>query len=191
MLFGLALDLVIRGYGKRRSKANAAIAKANISEVQPPRPPDPPDMAHTEEMLQQVNRQMEEAMRGMDARLGQAMQQASVSVERAMENMAQVMANSRLRGRTGETARHDGNLVVSGDLTVRGGNITITHGEGEGGDVVIRAGNARGIQQEIRLGLPSGGVSVTRVQVPPEPPKPPVEEKLPPTIYERLNQDDD
>lgn len=114
------------------------------SEVQPPRFPDPPDMAHTEEMLQQANRQMGEA---------------NVSMERAMENMVQTMSNSRLRE----------------------------------GNVVFRAGNATGIKREMRVTpLPSGGVSQTLVPVPPEAPKPPpVSEKLPPTIYERLNQDDD
>jgi len=114
------------------------------SEVQPPRFPDPPDMAHTEEMLQQANRQMGEA---------------NVSMERAMEDMVQTMSNSRLRE----------------------------------GNVVFRAGNATGIKREMRVTpLPSGGVSQTLVPVPPEAPKPPpVSEKLPPTIYERLNQDDD
>ena len=129
------------------------------SEVQPPRFPDPPDMAHTEEMLQQANRQMGEAMRGMDLHMSQAMQQANFSMERAMEDMVQTMSNSRLRE----------------------------------GNVVFRAGNATGIKREMRVTpLPSGGVSQTLVPVPPEAPKPPpVSEKLPPTIYERLNQDDD
>jgi hypothetical protein len=156
--------------------------------------PPTDSLVTAEEMLLEVNRQMDEAMRGMDLRMSQAMQQANVSMERAMENMAQAMANSRLRARTGGTARHEGNLEVSGDLTVRGGNITITTGPDGPGNVVIRAGNATGIEREMRVTqLPSGGVSQTLVvPVPPEAPKPPpVSEKLPPTIYERLNQDDD
>lgn len=155
----------------RKERTERAVAQ--VRAFRPIQPPDPPDMAQAEEMLQQVNRQMAEAMHGMDLRLGQAMQQANVSMERAMENMAQVMASSRLRGRQ------------QTDL------FTITHGAGGPGDVVIRDGNATGPIREIRIGLPSGGVSITLTSVPPEPPKPLVEEKLPPTIYERLNQEED
>jgi hypothetical protein len=103
--------------------------------------------------------------------------------------MTRMLATSRIQER-------EGNVEITGNLIIRGGRLEVTPEDGNPrGTVTISPGPTGaaltlGAPREVTTPLPSGGVSVTHTRVPPEPPPKPVEEKLPPTIYERLLQDD-